>query len=98
MFLKKKIVIAGGSGFIGQAMAARWHGRNDVIILTRGSNAGRNNAYSAVNAKAVQAIQWDAQTQGTWMAALEGADLLINLTGKSVNCRYTPENKQLILD
>lgn len=40
-----KIIIAGGSGFIGQAMAARWAGANEVIILSRMNNKAANNSY-----------------------------------------------------
>ncbi len=92
-----RIVIAGGSGFIGNAMARRWAADNDVVILTRG--VGRqNNAYStAALPTNVRALQWDGATLGEWATVLDGADLLINLAGKSVNCRYTARNKAEIL-
>jgi uncharacterized protein (TIGR01777 family) len=41
-------------------------------------------------------IEWDAQTLGDWTAALEGADVVINLAGRNVNCRYNAENRRLI--
>ncbi|MDF2771335.1 MAG: hypothetical protein K0S86_829 [Geminicoccaceae bacterium] len=43
-------------------------------------------------------VPWDARTVGPWKAALDGADVVINLAGRSVNCRYTPENRAAILD
>jgi len=88
------IVIAGGSGFIGRHAAARWARDNEVTILTRATaNAASNNAYSAeALPKSVRQVVWDARTLGDWTAALDGADLLINLAGKSVNCRYNARN------
>jgi uncharacterized protein (TIGR01777 family) len=80
----KKIVIPGGTGFIGQALAARWSKDNSVTILGRHlSGIGH----------------WDGEhVQPHWAAAIDGADLVINLAGKSVNCRYTRHNRQEILD
>lgn len=43
-------------------------------------------------------VKWDGETLGTWADEIEGAAALINLAGKSVNCRYTSENKKLIMD
>lgn len=41
-------------------------------------------------------VAWDASTIGAWATEIDGADVVINLTGRSVNCRYTPENRRLI--
>jgi uncharacterized protein len=92
----KKIVIAGGSGFIGQELAAWFGPNNNIIVLTRGEAGAQNNAYHAATANATY-MQWDAATLGDWANVLEGADLLINLTGKSVNCRYNAANKAAII-
>jgi uncharacterized protein len=43
-------------------------------------------------------VGWNGATRGTWVNELEGSDVLINLTGRSVNCRYTPANKRDILE
>ncbi len=76
----KKIVIAGGTGFIGQYLSQRFieQGYN-VLTISRGR----------------QHISWD--DTASVIAVLEGAELLINLAGKSVDCRYTEANKSLIL-
>ena len=97
MFSGKKIVIAGGSGFIGRAMAARWAADNEVTILTRELSGEANNAYDQGESLNVRYARWDAKTVEGWAAALKGADVLINLSGKSVNCRYTPRNRRAIL-
>lgn len=84
-----KIVIAGGSGFLGQELANYFTALQDeVIILSRGQSRSEHG---------VQYVQWDARTNGSWIEVLEGADILINLTGKSVDCRYTENNKNEII-
>jgi len=85
-----KIILAGGSGFIGQILAAHFIGKGDeVVVLTRGGNRVVNN---------VRYVNWNAETIGNWVAELENCDVLINLNGKSVNCRYNNKNKKEILD
>lgn len=79
-----KIIIAGGTGFLGENLEKYFAAKGDQIyILTR--NPQRKNE-----------IYWDAQTIGEWKSSLEKADVLINLTGKSVDCRYHEKNKQEI--
>ena len=79
-----KIIIAGGSGFLGENLEKYFTEKgNHVYILTR--NPQRKNE-----------IYWDAQTLGEWKTSLESADVLVNLTGKSVDCRYHEKNKQEI--
>jgi uncharacterized protein (TIGR01777 family) len=78
----KRILIAGGTGFIGRAIARELAGRGaDVVILTRNPQAsppvGRH-------------VYWDGKTLGDWACEVDGADAVINLAGKNVNCRYTP--------
>lgn len=84
----KKIVIAGGTGFLGTCLAL-YYETNDwqVIILTRGASRQQG---------AVQYVTWDGKNPGPWVAVLEGADVVVNLNGRSVDCRYTEENKRLI--
>lgn len=79
-----KIVIPGGSGQVGTVLARALHGDgHEVLILSR----------NPVNAP-WPTVAWDAKTIGPWAAELDGADAVINLAGRSVNCRYTPENRR----
>lgn len=100
----KKIILAGGTGFIGQALAARWGKDNQVIILSRQSASAYNNAYSRKLLSPAEGYHitywhWDGRSvEKHWADAIEGADLVINLAGRSVNCRYTARNKQEIFD
>ena len=85
----KRIVIAGGSGFIGTALAEEFAGRgNEVIVLTRRSRARRDR---------VREVVWDGEHPGDWTQFLDGADAVVNLTGRSINCRHTPENLRAII-
>jgi NAD dependent epimerase/dehydratase family enzyme len=98
----KKIVIAGGSGFIGTELVRYFSRANTIIILTRnipGENNNRNGFYSlqATDLSNVSFKKWDGKTLGDWAESLENADLLINLTGKTVNCRYTKRIKKKFL-
>lgn len=84
----KKLVIAGGSGFLGDALVHYFGNKFDeYIVLARSPHKNTAN---------VKYIVWDAKTLGDWVQHLEGADCIINLCGKSVDCRYTDKNKALI--
>lgn len=87
--MKDKIIIAGGSGFIGQLLAEHYQKKNyDVVILSRGASKV---------ASGIHYVQWNAKTLDSWLQELEGCVAVINLTGKSVNCRPTASNKQEII-
>jgi uncharacterized protein (TIGR01777 family) len=84
----KKLVIAGGSGFLGDALIHYFGSKFDeYIILARSPHKNTNN---------ITYVLWDAKTIGDWTQYLEGADCVINLCGKSVDCRYNEKNKALI--
>lgn len=69
------------------------------MVLTRNANTGVNNAYGKTDRIAnVRYVHWDAKTIGPWIAELEGCDALLNLAGRSVNCRYNDKNKAEILN
>jgi uncharacterized protein len=86
-----KLVVPGGSGQVGslltKALAEDGH---ELVVLTR-TPAG-------VESSPVRQVAWDGETLGDWAAELEGADGVINLAGRSVNCRYTPSNRRAILE
>jgi len=87
--MKKRIIIAGGSGFLGTALAQQFVARGDeVFVLTR---SPQNRADGAKD------MAWDAKSLGDWASLIEGADVVLNLTGKSVDCRYTETNRRLII-
>ncbi len=83
---KMKIIIAAGTGFLGKNLEKYFVEKgNQVYILTR-------------NPKRENEIHWDAKMLGEWKNVLENSDVLINLAGKSVDCRYTDKNKKEIYD
>lgn len=96
----RKIIIAGGTGFIGKELIKLFAPTDEIIVLTRGlQNVQTNsydNEYRLTEQQNVTYIYWDAKSQGEWSTMLEGADIILNLCGKSVNCRYTAKNKALI--
>jgi len=81
----KKIIIAGGNGYLGAVFAQYYKDlAGEVIILSRKPQAPNGN---------IRTAQWDGETEGDWANQMEGAELLINLCGKNVNCRYTEKNR-----
>jgi uncharacterized protein (TIGR01777 family) len=87
---KGRVVIAGGSGFLGtllsRALVARGY---DTVILSRTPGPDTDN---------IRQVAWDGKTVGDWAAYLKGAEVVVNLTGKSVNCRYTSQNRREIVE
>jgi uncharacterized protein (TIGR01777 family) len=83
-----RIVIPGGSGQLGQILASHFQEQgHHVAVLTRGP-------YTAP----WQTVHWDGATLGPWTEHLEGADVCINLAGRSVNCRYHAAHRKTIYD
>jgi len=83
-----RIVLPGGSGQVGQMLARRFQERGHrVTVLTRGPYAAP-----------WQTVHWDGEHAGDWIETLEGADVCINLAGRSVNCRYNAANRQAIYE
>jgi uncharacterized protein (TIGR01777 family) len=78
-----RIVIAGGSGQVGTILAQHFHADgHHVTVLARSKYAAP-----------WPVVKWDGTTLGDWTSTLDGADVLINMSGRSVNCRYTANNR-----
>lgn len=83
-----KIIIPGGTGQVGIVLARAFQKEgHEVVVLSR-------------NPQPVpwKAVNWDAENVGDWVSEFEGADIVINLAGRSVNCRYTQHNRNTIKD
>jgi len=81
-----KIVIPGGTGQIGRILSRTLLARNhDVVVLSRGGTSD------------ARLVAWDGRTLGPWARELDGADVVINLAGRSVNCRYTDANLRTMM-
>jgi uncharacterized protein (TIGR01777 family) len=82
-----KVVIPGGSGQVGTVLARAFHGDgHDVVVLSRRPDV-----------RPWRVVAWDGATLGNWQCEVDGSDVVINLTGRSVTCRYTPDNREEIL-
>ena len=81
-----RIVLPGGNGQVGNILARHFHAQgHDVVVLAR-----------RVTLAPWRVVNWDGATLGNWTSELENADVLINLAGRSVDCRYTPANRRAI--
>lgn len=87
-----RIVLTGGTGQVGTVVARHFHAaRHEVVVIARSGGAG-------VASAPWRTVQWDGATLGEWAREIDGADIVINLAGRSVNCRYTAENRREIKD
>lgn len=85
----RKIILAGGNGYLGMVLAAYYKNlAEEIIILSRTPKTANGN---------IRTVVWDGATIDTWSEELNGADMLVNLCGKNVNCRYTKKNRREIL-
>jgi uncharacterized protein len=79
-----KIIIPGGNGQVGRLLIRAFvREGHECVALTRRAQAGITGA---------RVVAWDGRTLGPWVAELEGADVVINLAGRSVDCRYHERN------
>jgi len=86
----KKLIIAGGSGYLGTAIANYFKDQFDeVVTLSRKHKNPIEN---------LRTVIWDAQNLDTWYKEIENAEVIINMTGRSVDCRYNEVNKNLIMN
>jgi uncharacterized protein len=82
-----KVVIPGGTGQLGKILARAFQARGDQVVV-----------FSRAGANVHGAVEWDARTLGPWASEIDGSDVVINLAGRSVNCRYSEENLKLMMD
>lgn len=83
-----RIVIPGGSGQVGTILARAFHGTgHDVVVLSRQPQL-----------RPWRVVEWDGANLGAWRREIDGCEVLINLTGRSVNCRYNAANRREILE
>lgn len=83
----RRIVLTGGTGQIGTLLARHFHAQGDEVTVI--SRSARPAPWKVV--------KWDGESPGDWTRELERADVLINLAGRSVNCRYTPASRTEIM-
>jgi len=84
----KKVVIAGGTGFVGSILAEHYVQKGyEVVVLSRRHHLDKDG---------IRFVQWDGKNYGSWNQELEATEILINMNGKSVDCRYNEGNKQEI--
>jgi len=83
--IKPKMIIAGGTGFCGKALQQHFANKYELFVLTRTPNCKNH-------------IKWDGKTLTNWVNIIDGAEVLINLTGRIVDCRYNKKNKGQILN
>src|SRR5687768_4329869 len=82
---KGRVVIAGGSGFIGRALSGALVSRGyEVVVLTRSPD-------DAAKIAGVTHVEWDGKTLGQWTRHVDRSVAVVNVAGKNVNCRYTPK-------
>src|SRR5215218_6647973 len=87
---KGRVVLAGGTGFLGRALAEAFAraGYEPVVLTRRVKRRGAR----------VRQVEWDGRTVGPWARELEGAAAVVNLAGRSVDCRHTPRHRREIVE
>ena len=85
---KRVMVIAGGSGFFGNYLINFFKEKYTILVLTRGGSRFDDE---------IEFVNWDGKSKGDWIRVVEGAEVLINLSGKGINCKFTEDNKRRLL-
>jgi uncharacterized protein len=93
--MSERIIVTGGTGFIGKALVKRLAARREVVVLTRG--AALPGELSELGS--VRAASWDASGPGEWESEIDGADAIVHLAGEqAVGVRYTKRRKTRLYD
>ena len=83
-----KIVIPGGLGQVGRVLGRAFSANgDDVVVLARRRQS-----------VPWRVCEWDGKSRGDWFGEIDGADVVINLAGRNVNCRYNAKNRRQIMD
>jgi len=93
----KKLIISGGSGFLGSLIINHFNTQfDDIVLLSRKQNIEINKHQE--NQKHIRTVVWDATSFSGWEKEFEDATVVINMAGRSVDCRYNQKNKDLIMN
>ncbi len=84
-----KIVLAGGTGNLGQLLLPYLKEKGDQIVILSRKKMIKHHP-------GVEFMVWDGMTEGEWTKSLDDADVLINLSGASINRRFTPKNRDIL--
>lgn len=84
-----RIVVTGGTGQVGRVLARHWRAAGHQVVVVARSSPGQT---------PWKTVRWDARTLGEWAKEIDGADMVVNLAGRSVNCRYNAANRREILE
>lgn len=88
MNTRLRIIIPGGNGQVGSVLSRHFHAQgHEIVVLARN-----------VSPAPWRVVKWDGENLGDWLPVLEDSDVIINLAGRSVNCRYTAANRKAIMD
>lgn len=86
----RRVVIAGGTGFIGRALAAEFRARNYAVVVLSRKPRARDDGVAEAG--------WSPGSIGEWIKHLDGAAAVVNLAGRNISCRHTPENVRELRD
>jgi uncharacterized protein (TIGR01777 family) len=88
--MKPIAVIFGANGFLGRYLSRHWARKGyEIVAIARHREGWSGDGMF---------LPWDGQSSGPWELALEGAAVVVNLSGRSVDCRYNAENRKEIFD
>jgi uncharacterized protein (TIGR01777 family) len=93
--MPERIVISGGTGFVGKALVKALAGKHEIVILTRGAEFPKELA----DLGSVRAVTWDAASGGEWEREVDGASAVVHLAGaQAIGMRHTKAVKQRLYD